>query len=96
MGLANILAITINTLGNVLVYLIFGRVILSWFNLSPDNPFLRFFYFVTEPILAPIRNLIQSFTKRPMMLDFSPVIAWLLLDYLIIPWLTRFVYFIFK
>ena len=37
----------------ILIYAIIGRALLSWFNLGPSNPIIRFLYEITEPILAP-------------------------------------------
>ncbi len=62
---------------NVLNVLIFIRVIISWLPIPRNSQILHFLYAVTEPILAPIRNLIE---KSPlggpgMMIDFSPMLA---------------------
>ena len=44
--------------------------------MQPDNKIRQFFYVLTEPLLGPIRSLIN---KSPlgggMMVDFSPVIV---------------------
>ncbi len=65
----------------ILDYLILARVFLSWLPFGMDNPIIRFIYTLTEPILAPIRNMIS---KSPlggpgMVLDFSPIIAFFLI-----------------
>ena len=52
--------------------LIIIRVLLSWFNISSYNQYIRLLYTITEPILAPIRNLLSSFN---MGIDISPLIA---------------------
>ncbi len=67
----------------ILDYLILARVFLSWIPIGRDNPVIRFIYALTEPILAPIRNMLQ---KSPlggpgMILDFSPVIAFFLIRF---------------
>jgi YggT family protein len=54
--------------------LIFGRVIASWIIQDPANPIYRFLCGITEPILGPIRRIMPN-----MGLDFSPIIAYLLL-----------------
>jgi YggT family protein len=65
------LATFINILFYVLWAAILGRVIISWINLSPDNPVVVLIYGITEPILAPIRRVLP-----PMgMLDLSPMVA---------------------
>lgn len=62
---------------------IFITVIISWLPIQKDNRFIKLLYQITEPIMAPIRNLLQrsSFTKN-LMIDFSPVVAILLLELL--------------
>ncbi|MBZ4687017.1 MAG: YggT family protein [Clostridia bacterium] len=60
----------------VLDFLIIARVILSWVRVDGDNPVIRFIYESTEPILAPIRRLMPGH----MMIDFSPLIAILILE----------------
>ena len=66
----------------VIEILIFLRIILSWLPIQKDNPLVQFLYSVTEPILAPIRKLIaRSSIGKNMMLDFSPILAYLLLRF---------------
>ncbi|MCK9332189.1 MAG: YggT family protein [Candidatus Cloacimonetes bacterium] len=57
--------------------IIFARVIASWIVQNPYNPIYRFLFTMTEPLLAPIRNIIPN-----MGLDFSPIVAYLLLNIL--------------
>ena len=61
----------------VLSILIIARALLSWVPnlIDPRGPIAEFLYTTTEPILAPIRSLMPR-----MMLDFSPLIAILLLQ----------------
>lgn len=51
------------------------RVLLSWFRVDPYNPVARILYTLTDPLLDPIRQFLPS----TGMLDFSPLIAFLLL-----------------
>ena len=67
---------------NILYYAILIRCILSWFPIDSNNPIKKFLYSITEPILGPIRNMVY---RSPIggsmrMLDFSPVIALLLIS----------------
>ena len=65
----------INLISNVfqiINILIIIRVLLSWFNYNAHNQYIRLLYKITEPILAPIRNLLSSFN---MGIDISPLIA---------------------
>jgi YggT family protein len=61
--------------------LILVRVLLSWVPRAYNNPFAKFIIQITEPILAPIRKLIEKsiFGGKGNVLDFSPLIAFLLL-----------------
>lgn len=64
----------------IMELLIFGRILLSWLPLGFNNPIGKFLYSMTEPILGPCRKMLD---KSPlgggMMLDFSPVIALILM-----------------
>jgi YggT family protein len=58
------------------------RAVLSWLpNMSRENPFIVLLNQVTEPVLSPIRALVEksSFGKNSM-LDLSPLIAFLLIE----------------
>ncbi|MCX7923241.1 MAG: YggT family protein [Clostridia bacterium] len=73
----------ISTLLTVLEWAIFLRVIISWLPIPRDNQFIRILYQFTEPILGPIRSIInRSSLGRGMMIDFSPIIAFLLIGVL--------------
>ncbi len=78
--------------------LIFVRVLSSWLLLifGPHSPITVFFtrgplgefiFTITEPILGPIRNIMP----RGMMLDLSPMIAILVMQFLIRPVLLNLV-----
>ncbi|MDA8203119.1 MAG: YggT family protein [Chloroflexi bacterium] len=59
-----------------LYIVLLGRVIMSWVNPRFDSPVGRFLFETTEPILQPIRRVLP-----PMgMIDFSPIVAFLLLS----------------
>jgi YggT family protein len=65
----------------LLILAIIGRAILSWFPIRPGNPFYRIaviLHQVTEPILAPLRRVIP----RIGMLDITPLVALLLLQFI--------------
>ncbi len=76
MSASSFLASFINILFNVLTLAIFGRVLASWVDPFANNRITQILRDITEPILAPIRNLMPSM----MMFDFSPIIATLLLQ----------------
>ena len=74
----------IGLLSTVLYIALLARVLSSWFNVGPTSPFfpvLRIIYQITEPILAPIRRVLPKLG----MLDFSPMVALILLT--VIRWM---------
>jgi len=78
----------ISRLLQLYIVVIFVRVILSWFPISPDSPLAsvyRFVYAVTEPVLGPIRRVMPGVGVGGMGLDFSPIIVLLGLQLFVIP-----------
>ncbi len=71
----NIIVTFVNLLVRVLFFALLARVVLSWINLSPTNPFVVIVYQITEPILAPIRRVLP----RMGMIDLSPTVALILI-----------------
>lgn len=61
----------------LLTIAIFVRAILSWFQMDPRNPLIQALDAITEPILEPIRRVMP----RIAMIDFSPLVAILLLQF---------------
>jgi YggT family protein len=49
---------------------IFGRVLMSWIDPQFEKPLGQFLFTLTEPFLAPIRNILP----RAGMFDFSPLV----------------------
>lgn len=66
----------------VIYFLIISRAIMSWFIKDLSNPIARFLYEITEPMLAPIRRLLHVLGLGGTMLDFSPLVLFLLLNFL--------------
>lgn len=70
----------------VVELILFLRVILSWFRIGGDHPIMGFVYSITEPILGPIRLLVDKSIfggrKGGMTLDISPLIAFIFLQLL--------------
>lgn len=54
------------------------RVIVSWVQFDPRHPLVQLLYGITEPVLAPIRSVLPVAGG----LDFSPVVAMLILSLL--------------
>lgn len=61
----------VNTAFNVLIWLIFGRCILSFVRHNPYQPVIKFIYDITEPVMAPFRRLLPVSGG----IDFSPILA---------------------
>jgi YggT family protein len=78
--LANLLV----TLLQLYVFCVFGRIILSWFPVSPGGPVATIsgvLYTITEPVLGPIRNVMPSMG----MFDLSPMIVIFGVNLVLIP-----------
>ena len=57
------------------------RAILSWFPIKDDNPILLFVTMITEPVVAPIRALLEKLGWfRNIPIDISFIVAYILLS----------------
>lgn len=78
--MGSVIFIAIDWVLKVLEFAIFARVIISWLPISRENQIIRIIYQVTEPILGPIRGMLErSALGKNMMMDFSPIIAFILI-----------------
>jgi YggT family protein len=60
-------------------FILLARVLLSYFpNFDRSNPIVRAIYQITEPVLAPIRRALP----QTGMMDFSPLIVFLIITVL--------------
>jgi len=71
-----IIADLINILFTILNLAILARVLVSWVNPNPYHPAMQILYQITEPILEPIRR----YLPQTGMVDFSPLVAIILLS----------------
>ena len=56
------------------------RAVLSWFPIREDHPILLFVAMITEPIIAPVRALLDRLGWfRNLPIDISFLVAYLLL-----------------
>jgi YggT family protein len=60
---------------NILTFAIIGRALISWVDPGGRWPISRVLHDVTEPIIAPIRQVVPSLG----MFDISPIVALILL-----------------
>ena len=65
----------VSIFAQVLTFAIIIRALLSWFSVGGAQPFMRFLFDITEPVLAPIRRVLPGVG----MIDFSPLVALLLI-----------------
>lgn len=63
---------------NIIIIAIIVRALLSWFNVDPRSPLIQALNQFTEPILEPIRRVMP----RLGMIDLSPLVAILLLQFI--------------
>jgi YggT family protein len=59
----------------ILILLIVASSLLTWFQPNPRNPLVRLLHTVVDPVLHPIRAILPS----AMGMDFSPMVAILIL-----------------
>lgn len=67
------------------------RILLSWIRHNPYQPVIRFIYESTDPYLRLFRRIIPPYGQ----IDFSPVVAFFVLDFIIQPLVMRILYLIF-
>ena len=68
----------LGTIIDIYVLCVIGRILLSWFPISPESPIstvFGFLYRITEPVLGPIRRLLPPIGMGGMGLDLSPIIV---------------------
>ena len=61
----------VQLLFDLYVFVLLARVLLSWVQVDPRNPLVSLINQLTEPLLAPIRNLLPQGGG----MDFSPMVA---------------------
>ena len=54
-----IIQMTLSVLLGALELLMLGRAILSWFPIEEDSPLVRFLHMMTEPVIYPVRMLME-------------------------------------
>lgn len=65
----------VRTVFELYSFILLARILISWFQIDPYNPIVQALYQLTEPILAPIRRMLPP----AGMLDFSPIVAFILI-----------------
>ncbi len=60
----------LDALFDLYILAVIVRVVLSWINFNPRNPFVKFLIQITEPVLSKIRQVLPPFGR----IDLSPMI----------------------
>jgi YggT family protein len=66
------------TLLDLYSLVLLASVVLSWINLSPDNPIVRVVHQLTEPVLEQVRKVVPSVGG----FDLSPIVVFFALGLL--------------
>jgi YggT family protein len=66
----------VDAIFSLLMGALFVRVIASWFGVSPYRPWMRPVMVLTDWLIDPIRRILPPLG----MIDFSPLVAWLVLS----------------
>ncbi|MBI2367589.1 MAG: YggT family protein [Deltaproteobacteria bacterium] len=81
-AIANLLVAVAQVLDYILwayLWIIIGRVIVSWVNADRYNPIVRFLYSATEPVLARVRRRLPLYAGG---FDLSPIVVWIAVIFL--------------
>jgi YggT family protein len=60
-------------------WIIIAVALISWVNPDPRNPIVQFLHRVTEPVLAPVRQLLPPWKTGG--LDLSPLIVLIAIEF---------------
>jgi len=71
----------LDTIIMIYIWLIIIRAIVSWFNPNYGNPLIQLLIRLTEPVLGPVRRLVQRYITIKTF-DISPIVVILLLEVL--------------
>lgn len=66
------------TIGRLYIFVIFARIILSWFPMSPGSALTSIHDMlraVTEPVMGPLRRALPPVRMGGMALDLSPIVV---------------------
>jgi YggT family protein len=80
--IANLLIAVAQVLEYVLwayMWILIGRVVVSWVRADYNNPIVRFLYAATDPVLELVRRRLPLFAGG---IDLSPIVVWLVIVFL--------------
>jgi len=90
--MATTLISLLQLLSQLFSLLILARILMSWVQVDRGNAVVKLIFDLTEPILAPIRRVLP----QAGMFDFSPMVAILLMEFLVVPVLSTIVRSLFR
>lgn len=76
----NALAYILNFILSAYIWILIGRVIVSWVNADPYNPVVRFLHEATDPVLFRVRKSMPFLSMGGI--DFSPMVLILAIIFL--------------
>ena len=70
-----------------LYFAMFARAVISWLPLDDDNPIETFLYAITEPLITPVRMLVErseTLSSSPVDISFfiTALLLWMLTELL--------------
>ncbi len=77
-NLFHAVALILDTILTIYMWMIIISALISWVNPDPYNPIVRFLHSVTDPVLSPIRRRLGF----SMGLDISPMIVILVIMFI--------------
>lgn len=72
----------VTVLGDLITYAIFARILLSWFTMGRTASPGRILHFIND-ITDPVLNLAKKLPHKIGFMDFSPVIALIVINFLV-------------
>ena len=78
-NLLNGLAVVVEMILSMAMWMLIISALISWVNPDPFNPIVRFLHAVTQPMLKPIRRFIPPLGGR---VDISPIVLILVIVFL--------------
>lgn len=78
-NLVSALAVVIDYLLWIYLWIVIARALISWVNPDPYNPIVRFLYGATEPVLYRLRRAFPLYAGG---IDFSPILVFIAILFL--------------
>ena len=66
-------------------FLLVVRVLMSWVKYNPQNRYIMLLFNLTDPLLDPFKRLLKRLNVNLEMVDLSPLVAMLAIQYIIQP-----------